>query len=108
MWLSPEIGVAGSLRLQLRRGPCRPVAMARWDGAAGVEEQGIGTGGFPRNMGGPVVSPEKSVTWGAEQCPQACGGRIRAAGANLRMQPRVPPSEGNEVRRDGRPGVVAP
>ena len=50
------------------------VPSLRRDGAvpAGIEEQGIGTGGFPRNMGGPVVSLGTSRPCGGpSQCPQA-------------------------------------
>jgi hypothetical protein len=64
--------------------------------------------GFPKDLGGPVVSAENP------------GGRYRVtnsrpalahsscAGAKFTSASVVPPSEGNEVRREGRQEVVVP
>jgi len=51
---------------------------------AGVKEQGIGTRGFPRNMGGPVVSPGISRPCGGpSNVPRpAVASHPAAAGAN--------------------------
>jgi len=49
--------VAGALVVDFGGG--RDDAPCGWvTGPAGGEEQGIGTGGFPRNVGDPVVSKE--------------------------------------------------
>ncbi len=66
--------------------------------------------GFPRNVGDPVVStlnPEggnRSV----EHKPPALGVARHADGSEASVSRLVLPSEGNEVRRDERQGVVAP
>jgi len=66
--------------------------------------------GFPRNVGGPVVStldPERGNRSGAQK-PLALGFARQADGSEASVRGVVPPSEGNKVRREGRPGVVAP
>ena len=63
--------------------------------------------GFPRNLGDPVVSSAMSR-------PEIPGDQLQASAAHSsagerkeRVNAEVPPSEGNEVRRDGRQEVVA-
>ena len=66
--------------------------------------------GFPRNVGDPVVStlnPE-GVTGAKRKRPQAVGGARHVDRSEENVPRLVPPSEGNEVRRDERQGVVAP
>ena len=70
-------------------------------------EQGKRKWGLPRNLGGPVVSSAKSR-------PELPGHQLQAPAAHSsagerteRVHAEVPPSEGDEVRRDGRQEVVA-
>ena len=70
-------------------------------------EHGKRKWGFPRNLGGPVVSSTKSR-------PEIPGDELQASTAHSsaeerkeRVNAEVPPSEGNEVRRDERQDVVA-
>src|SRR3954447_17674745 len=70
-------------------------------------EHGKRQWGFSRNLGDPVVSSAKSR-------PELPGYQLQAPAAhssvgerNERVNAEVPPSEGNEVRRDGRQEVVA-
>ncbi len=67
--------------------------------------------GFPRNLGGPVVSAEDvrgrrgvPVIHTRPLALVAC----RQIGANRQATQAVPPSEGNEARREGRQEVIAP
>ena len=108
MRLSPEIDIiAGADVVHLTEGR---VAAPQWPGArdpAGVGEQGTFTG-VPQEPGRPRRLHGKSR-------PELPGDQLQARGRRTR-QPRernagatvVPPSEGNEVRRDGRQGVGAP
>ena len=71
-------------------------------------EHGKRKWGFPRNLGDPVVSSVKSR-------PELPGDQLQAPAAHSsagerteRVDAEVPPSEGNEARRDGRQDVVAP
>ena len=71
-------------------------------------EHGKRTLGFSRNLGDPVVSSAKSR-------PEIPGDQLQASAAHSsvgerkeRANAEVPPSEGNEVRRDGRQDVIAP
>ena len=65
MRLSPEITSREEPSLLNVRGPCRRSVMACCGGPAGVREQGIGTGGFPRNLGRPTVSASTTTgPWG--------------------------------------------
>ncbi len=48
--------VAGESRRQQQLPVSSAVLMARREGPTGVEERGIGAGGFPRNLGDLVVS----------------------------------------------------
>jgi len=71
-------------------------------------EHGKRTWGFPRNLGGPVVSSTQSR-------PELPGDQLQAPTAHSsdgerkeRVNAEVPPNEGNEVRRDGRQDVIAP
>jgi hypothetical protein len=71
-------------------------------------EHGKRKSGFPRNLGDPVVSSATSR-------PELPGHQLQAPAAHSsagerteRVNAEVPPSEGNEVRRDGRQDVIAP
>ena len=71
-------------------------------------EQGKRTWGFPRNLGDPVVSSVRTR-------PEIPGDQLQASAAHSsagerkeRVNAKVPPNEGNEVRRDGRQEVIAP
>jgi len=70
-------------------------------------EHGKRQWGFSRYLGDPVVSS-------AQSRPELPGYQLQAPAAhssvgerNERVNAEVPPSEGNEVRRDGRQEVVA-
>src|SRR5262249_12989259 len=67
-----------------------------------------GQSGFPGNLGDPVVSS-------AQSRPETPGYQLQAPAAHSsagerteRVDTEVPPSEGNEARREGRQEVVAP
>ena len=86
--------------------PTAPGRRNAWrHGPTGVEEHGYGAWGFPRNVGGPVVSVLSPVgvpvnrPWPSapRPCPRE---RRRSAGTG-------PPSEGNEARREERRGFAA-
>jgi RNA-directed DNA polymerase len=83
--------------------------MAWRGGPTGVEEQGMSTMGFPRNLGDPVVSARYPArgTAGRANAPGLRWRRSATDGSEARARTAVPPSEGNEVRRDGRQGVGA-
>jgi hypothetical protein len=75
----------------------------------GSKEQGIGTQGFSRNLGGPVVPT--SITAGRELPVAKTPGLKPASGLQEKRKQAhgvVSPSEGNEVRRNGRQDVGAP
>ena len=77
-------------------------------GPAGVEEQGKGTSRVPRNLGDPAVSIVNCRLETPGDQLQAVRGRASGpVGDEHRDATMVPPSEGNEVRRDGRQGVGA-
>jgi hypothetical protein len=64
---------------------------------------------FPRNLGDPVVSSAKDPA-GDTGCDQlrAPAAHSSAGERKERVDAEVPPSEGNEARRNGRQGVIAP
>jgi hypothetical protein len=66
--------------------------------------------GFPRNLGDPAVSTGLFGFCGMAEPkdPWPCAVVSCAAGAKPKTLRVVPPSEGNEVRREGRQEVVAP
>jgi len=64
--------------------------------------------GFPRNLGDPVVSSAKSRLEIPGQQLLASAAHSSAGERKERVNAGVPPSEGNEARRDGRQEVVAP
>lgn len=66
------------------------------------------TWGFPRNLGDPVVSS-------AQSRPELPGHQLQASAAHSsagerteRVNTEVPPSEGNEAKREGGQEVIAP
>ena len=92
-----------------QRGLHRGTVPAWCLGPAGVLEQGIGTSGFPRNLGDPTASG--STTSGVGLPHRKAPGRTAGVASwrsKHRRTVRSPPGEGNEVWRDGRPGVGAP
>ncbi len=64
--------------------------------------------GFPRNLGDPVVSTEAEPAGGTGEQPQARRRHTPRRGERNGRVPVVPPSEGNEVRREGRQEVAVP
>jgi hypothetical protein len=64
--------------------------------------------GFPRNLGDPVVSSVQSRLEIPGHQLQASAAHSSAGERTERVDTEVPPSEGNEVRRDGRQEVIAP
>jgi hypothetical protein len=71
-------------------------------------EHGKRTLGFPRNLGDPVVSSAQSRLELPGDQLQASTAHSSAEERKERVNAEVPPNEGNEVRRDGRPDVIAP
>jgi hypothetical protein len=63
--------------------------------------------GFSRNLGDPVVSSSKSRLEIPGNQLQASAAHSSTVEQKERVDAEVPPSEGNEVRRDGRQEVVA-
>jgi hypothetical protein len=61
-----------------------------------------------RTWGGPVVSSTKSRLEIPGYQLQALAAHSSVRERTQRVNVEVPPSEGNEVRRDGRQEVVAP
>ena len=71
-------------------------------------EHGKRTLGFPRNLGGPVVSSAKSRLEPPGYQLRASAAHSSAKERRERVNAEVPSNEGNEVRRDGRQEVIAP
>ena len=91
------------------RGPCLHIVMVWCDDSAGVVEQGKGTEGSPGTWE-ILSSPWKKSragTPGNKTPGPSLGIRRRREARNEPNAPVVSPSEGNEVRRDGRQEVVA-
>jgi hypothetical protein len=88
----PEAGAVSAPRYGLRRRSCR------------VEEQGVGTGGFPGNLGDPGSSPGVfRRQWGTGlRTPGPRSRVLGRKGAKQQAQRLVAPREGNEVRCEGR------
>jgi hypothetical protein len=63
--------------------------------------------GFPRNLGDPVVSTANSRLEIPGYQLQALAAHSSARERKERVDAEVPPSEGNEVRRDRRQEVIA-
>lgn len=103
---APKLAHRGSPRRWPLRGPRRTTVMAWWGGPAGVQEQGIDTARSPRNLRGPAVSTSTTVGWGLPN-PKTPGPEPASGSWERRRQAHgvVSPSEGNEVRREGRQGV---
>ena len=71
-------------------------------GSAGVEEQGTCTDGVSRNLGPPSVSSKMNRGGEAGRTsPRPVGAALRVYRERRAERRRVPPSEGNEARRDG-------
>jgi hypothetical protein len=101
--------LVGALVVVISGGHAAPPQRPGGSGPAGVEEQGIGIPGFPRNLRDPIVS--RSITVGVglpSPKPQAPGRRRAVWERRTQARGRVSPSEGNEARREGRWGVGAP
>jgi hypothetical protein len=66
--------------------------------------------GFPRNVGGPVVSTDSAGRGNPreEQKPQAPDVARCVGGSEARVQRWYRQAKENEARREGRPGVAAP
>src|SRR5580765_4939778 len=70
-------------------------------------EHGKRKWGSPRNLGDPVVSSAQSRPEPPGDQLQASAAHSSAGEQTKRVDTEVPPSEGNEVRREGRQEVVA-
>ena len=106
MLSSPEIFVAGASVVDTSGGH---VGTPQWPGVlgpTGVQEQGAGTRGLLGNLRGPSVSTDISGSGSGIPTPRPTTLR-RVAGSEQDARV-VSPSEGNEVRREGRAGVGAP
>lgn len=64
--------------------------------------------GFPRNLEGPVISSAIFPAGEPGYQLQASAAHSSAEERRKRVNAEVPPSEGNEVRRDGWQDVIAP
>src|ERR1700751_1603769 len=65
--MSPERGCGGSRRCSSRGRQHRSAEKAGRGGPTGVEEQGMSTLGFPRNLGDPVVSARYPARGGSRE-----------------------------------------
>jgi hypothetical protein len=77
----------------------------------GSKNRANGHWGSPENLGGPVVSTGSYGVRGGRRTritPGPAPLRLEVVGANGKAHRVVPPSEGNEARREGRQDVVAP
>src|SRR5216684_5569830 len=81
--------------------------MAWHVGPAGVQEQGISAPGFSRNLRDPIVSTAMAGRGYRLTNPRPAWS-VSPRGSEIRHGSVVAPSEGNEVRRDGRWEVGAP
>ena len=90
------------------QGPCCCTVMV-WCEQSCRRRQNMANGhlGFPRNLGDPVVSSAKFRLEIPGYQLQAPAAHSSAGERKERVNAEVPPSEGDEVRRDGRQEVVA-
>ena len=106
MLSSPEIFIAGASVVDTSGGR---VDTPQWPGVfgpTGVQEQGAGTRGALGNLRGPSVSTDMSGSGTGIPTPRSPRPCVPAAGSKQGARV-VSPSEGNEVRREGRMGVGA-
>src|SRR5262249_18274692 len=100
--LSPESITRGEPPSLSARGPCRhTVAGPGVTGPAGVEEQGIGTAGFPRNLGRPGPSTTHVRPETGLPTPGLPVTRAGPVGANDRRTPWYRRAKHNQARREG-------
>ena len=104
--MSLESSNAGALVVE-SAGAAPTYRMAWYVGPAGVVEQGKSTRGSPGTWEArpsPCASMAEGEPWKSPgpRAVAVCGPRERIASGHV-----VPPSEGNEVRRDERSGVAA-
>ena len=105
MLSSPEIFIAGASVVDTSGGR---VDTPQWPGVfgpTGVQERGVGTRGLLGNLRDPSVSTDISGSGTGIPTPRPTALR-RDAGSEQDARV-VSPSEGNEVRREGRTGVGA-
>ena len=105
MLSSPEILIAGASVVDTSGGR---VDTPQWPGVfgpTGVQERGVGTRGLLGNLRDPSVSTDISGSGTGIPTPRPTALR-RVAGSKQDARV-VSPSEGNEVRREGRTGVGA-
>jgi len=91
----------------LTRGQHRSAAMARREGPAGVKERSRYALGSPGTWEIPP-SPVHGSGWAAGETAWLASVALHARGSEQASAAQVPPSEGNEARRDGRREVAAP
>ena len=90
------------------QGPCRDTVTV-WCARSCRRRLNMANGhlGFSRNLGDPVVSSAKSGLEIPGYQLQASAAHSSAGERKERVDAEVPPSEGNEVRRDERQEVIA-
>ena len=99
---------AGSLRCFHDGGRAGPLRRPDVTGPAGVGDQGVGTSGFPRNLGGPVVSiPKAGVGLPDRKTPGSRAGVGREERYQSRRKEWYCQAKENEARQEGRPDVGA-
>src|SRR5215470_6259270 len=76
-------------------------------GPAGVEEHGICTGGFPRNLRDPVVAFPQFLAWGCQTQSSRPRAGVGSAGANTGAREGTAKRRNTEVRPDQRRDVGA-
>ena len=76
-------------------------------GPAGVEEHGIGTRGFPRNLRGPVVAFPQFLAWGCQTQSSRPRAGVGSEGANTGAREGTAKRRNTEVRPDQRRDVGA-
>jgi len=99
--LSPESITRGEPSSLSARGPRQHTATTWCVGPAGVEEQGIDTSGFPRNLGRPVPSTMHVRPETGSATPGLSVTRSGPAGAKHRRTSWYRQAKHNEARRDG-------
>jgi hypothetical protein len=105
MLSSPEILIAGAFVVDTSGGH---VDTPQWPGVfgpTGVQEQGAGTRGALGNLRDPSVSTDMSGSGTGITTPRPTA--VRPVAGSEQGARVVSPSEGNEVRRNGRTGVGA-
>jgi hypothetical protein len=107
MLLSPERPIVGAFAFPTSGAMLRHRNGLVPQSRRGRLNMGKRTSGFPRNLGGPVVSSVQSRLELPGYQLQASAAHSSAGDRTERVNTEVPPSEGNEARREGRQEVIA-